>query len=56
MRSNGVRTLIVGGQVVDGSGAEPIEADVLIVDDRIVAVEPAACPSLTKGRFGMNLL
>jgi N-acyl-D-amino-acid deacylase len=35
-----VRTLIVGGEVVDGSGADARVADVLVIDDRIAAVEP----------------
>ncbi|HWB84677.1 MAG TPA: D-aminoacylase [Bryobacteraceae bacterium] len=32
------RILLAGGGVVDGSGAEPVKADVLLEDDRIAAV------------------
>ena len=33
------KTLISGSTVFDGSGGEPIAADVLIIDDRVAAVE-----------------
>jgi N-acyl-D-aspartate/D-glutamate deacylase len=34
------RTLLVGGQVIDGTGGEPARADVLVEGDRIVQVAP----------------
>ena len=36
-----MRTLFYGGTVVDGSGAPGYLADVLIEDDRIIAIAPA---------------
>ncbi len=37
-----MRTLLAGGRVIDGTGAAPVPADVLLDDDRIVAVGPEA--------------
>ncbi len=34
--------LIRGGEVIDGTGAEPVRADLAITGDRIVAIGPAA--------------
>jgi N-acyl-D-amino-acid deacylase len=38
------RTLLTGGNVVDGSGSEPMSADVLFEGERIAAVGRVACP------------
>lgn len=40
--------LIVGGNVIDGLGAEPFRADVLITNDRIAAVGTDVVPPLTE--------
>ena len=42
--SNAGRLLLAGGLVVDGSGAPPRRADVLLEDDRIAAVGTQAVP------------
>ena len=39
---NATRTLLTGGLVIDGTGAAPAAADVLLEVDRIVAVGPGA--------------
>lgn len=39
--ANAGRLLLAGGLVIDGTGAPPRRADVLLEDDRIVAVGPA---------------
>jgi len=40
--ANETRTVIRGGQVIDGTGAEPVAADVLVVGDRIGEVGEVA--------------
>ena len=40
------QTLISGGTLIDGTGAEPFSADVLIKGNRIVAVGPATAISV----------
>jgi len=35
-----MRTLVAGGRVFDGTGAAPVEADVVVEDGRIAEVGP----------------
>ncbi len=41
---------VMGGTVVDGTGAAPFRADVLIEDDRVTAVAPGAAAGTGAGR------
>ena len=36
-----MRTLLKNGKIYDGSGSEPFKGDVLVEDERILAVGPA---------------